>query len=72
MRASFLRRALVTTIALSRQSVAVNTVRLYANIMYSWRVPKLWTETIEEHRRAVHDATLDTTARWSASTAWRR
>jgi AcrR family transcriptional regulator len=30
--------------------------------MYSWRVPKLWTETIEEHRRAVHDATLDTTA----------
>jgi len=24
-------------------------------------VPKLWTETIEEHRRAVHDATLDTT-----------
>jgi len=25
-------------------------------------VPKLWTETIEAHRRAVHDATLDTTA----------
>jgi len=25
-------------------------------------VPRLWTETIEEHRRAVHDATLDTTA----------
>jgi AcrR family transcriptional regulator len=25
-------------------------------------VPKLWTDTIEEHRRAVHDATLDTTA----------
>ena len=25
-------------------------------------MPKLWTETIEEHRRAVHDATLDTTA----------
>jgi AcrR family transcriptional regulator len=25
-------------------------------------VPKLWTETIEEHRRAVHDATLDTAA----------
>ena len=24
-------------------------------------MPKLWTETIEEHRRAVHDATLDTT-----------
>jgi len=25
-------------------------------------VPKLWNETIEEHRRAVRDATLDTTA----------
>jgi AcrR family transcriptional regulator len=25
-------------------------------------VPKLWNETIEAHRRAVHDATLDTTA----------
>jgi len=25
-------------------------------------VPKLWTVTIEEHRRAVRDATLDTTA----------
>ena len=25
-------------------------------------MPKLWTVTIEEHRRAVRDATLDTTA----------
>lgn len=25
-------------------------------------VPKLWTETVEEHRRAVRNATLDTTA----------
>lgn len=25
-------------------------------------MPKLWTDTIEEHRRAVRDATLDTTA----------
>jgi AcrR family transcriptional regulator len=25
-------------------------------------VPKLWNETIEQHRRAVRDATLDTTA----------
>jgi AcrR family transcriptional regulator len=25
-------------------------------------VPKLWTDTLEEHRRAVRDATLDTTA----------
>ena len=30
--------------------------------MYDWLVPKLWTDTLEEHRRAVHDATLDTTA----------
>ena len=28
-------------------------------MLYSRCVPKLWTETIEEHRRAVHDATLD-------------
>ena len=32
------------------------------NIMYPRCVPKLWTETIEEHRRTVHDATLDATA----------
>src|SRR5215472_19256541 len=30
--------------------------------MYSEQVPKLWHETIDEHRRAVRDATLDTTA----------
>ena len=30
--------------------------------MYARLVPKLWTDTIEEHRRAVHDAALDTTA----------
>jgi AcrR family transcriptional regulator len=30
--------------------------------MYSLVVPKLWNETIEAHRRAVRDATLDTTA----------
>ena len=30
--------------------------------MYAWLVPKLWTDTIEEHRRAVHDAALDTAA----------
>jgi AcrR family transcriptional regulator len=32
------------------------------NIVYDDAVPKLWTETIEEHRRAVRDAALDTTA----------
>ena len=31
-------------------------------MLYGEVVPKLWTETIEEHRRAVHDATLDATA----------
>src|SRR5215218_3581961 len=29
-------------------------------------VPKLWNETIEEHRRAVREATLDTTAALAA------
>ncbi len=30
--------------------------------MYTGVMPKLWNETIEAHRRAVRDATLDTTA----------
>ena len=30
--------------------------------MYPVVVPRLWNETIESHRRAVRDATLDTTA----------
>jgi AcrR family transcriptional regulator len=30
--------------------------------LYAWLVPKLWNETIEEHRRSVHVAILDTTA----------
>lgn len=30
--------------------------------MYGDWVPRLWNETIKEHRRAVHDAVLDTTA----------
>ncbi len=32
------------------------------DVMYTRVVPKLWSETIEAHRRAVNDATLDTTA----------
>src|SRR5260370_4810487 len=32
------------------------------DVLYTGEVPKLWTETIQGHRRAVHDATLDTTA----------
>jgi AcrR family transcriptional regulator len=31
-------------------------------VAYTAAVPKLWNETIEAHRRAVRDATLDTTA----------
>src|ERR1039458_1901512 len=31
--------------------------------VYDDRVPKLWTDTVEEHRRAVRDATLDATAK---------
>jgi len=30
--------------------------------MYAYVVPKLWTETIDEHRAAVREATLDATA----------
>ena len=29
---------------------------------YPWRVPRLWTDSIEAHRQAVRDATLDATA----------
>lgn len=31
-------------------------------LAYDVRVPKLWNDTIEEHRRAVHDAIVETTA----------
>ena len=34
--------------------------------VYTAAMPKLWTETIEEHRREVHDAILDTTAALAA------
>jgi AcrR family transcriptional regulator len=32
------------------------------DIVYAQDVPKLWTDTIEEHRQAVHDAALDAAA----------
>jgi AcrR family transcriptional regulator len=32
------------------------------DVTYAWRVPRLWNQTIEAHRREVRDATLDTTA----------
>ena len=39
------------------QAVCIDDVASYTEA-----VPKLWNDTIEEHRRAVRDATLDTTA----------
>jgi len=41
---------------------ASSSLRLQVVAAYSCSVPKLWTDTIEAHRRAVRDATLDTTA----------
>ncbi len=43
----------------SIQSVSVSSPRILG---YTGVVPNLWNETIEAHRRAVRDATLDTTA----------
>src|SRR5260370_5215319 len=48
------------TMSLSRQNV-FGIDALYARV-----VPKLWTETIEAHRAAVRDATLDTAAALAA------
>jgi len=47
---------------LSIQSVFVNSYCLVIVATYTGVVPKLWNETIDAHRRAVRDATLDTTA----------
>jgi len=40
----------------------VNPARLNIVVMYTWVVPRLWTDTIEAHRHQVRDAILDTTA----------
>ncbi len=48
--------------SLSIQYVDVNSLCLDSAVAYTAAVPKLWNETIEEHRRAVRDATLATTA----------
>jgi AcrR family transcriptional regulator len=37
-------------------------VCLVSDVPYAGAVPKLWNDTIEAHRRAVREATLDTTA----------
>jgi AcrR family transcriptional regulator len=39
-----------------------NQIVAAMSAVYTRRVPKLWTETIETHRRTVRDATLDATA----------
>ncbi len=45
-----------------RQDVAVKSECLDAVVTYTRGMPKLWTETIEAHRREVRDAILDTAA----------
>lgn len=47
---------------LSRQGVSVKPACIASVGAYTSAVPKLWTETIETHRREVRDAILDTTA----------
>src|ERR671914_2947722 len=44
-------------VSMSSQYVQTSSSRPYTGLM-----PQLWTETIEAHRRAVRNATLDTTA----------
>jgi AcrR family transcriptional regulator len=45
---------------LSRQSVTPEAGWLQRDALYALAVPKLWTETIEDHRRTVRNAILDT------------
>jgi len=47
---------------LARVPVYRPSVCIVADATYSGTVPKLWNETVEAHRRAVRDATLDATA----------
>ena len=59
----FLRVAgLVNPRRLSRHRVVVESPCRHSVGAYTPLVPKLWNDTIEAHRRAVRDATLDTTA----------
>ncbi len=46
----------------TRQYVDVKSECLDIDVAYTGAVPKVWNETIEAHRRAVRDATLDSTA----------
>jgi AcrR family transcriptional regulator len=47
---------------LTRQYVDVKSCCRYSAAAYTGMMPKLWSETIETHRREVRDAILDTTA----------
>jgi AcrR family transcriptional regulator len=44
-----------------RHNVSVNSRYPATDVTYTLLVPKLWNETIEEHRREVREAILDTT-----------
>jgi AcrR family transcriptional regulator len=46
----------------SLRDIVSLSIHSVACIAYPDRVPRLWNETIEAHRRDVHDAILDTTA----------
>ena len=48
--------------SLSRQLVYIKSLCLDIVVVYTKVMPRLWNETIEAHRRAVHDAILETTA----------
>jgi AcrR family transcriptional regulator len=45
-----------------RQYVAIRSECRVSDVAYIELVPKLWNDTIEAHRRAVRDATVDATA----------
>ena len=45
-----------------RQYVDIRSVCRVSDVAYIELVPKLWNDTIEAHRRAVRDATVDATA----------
>src|SRR5262245_31521975 len=65
-RSRLVARTLRTAAVSWRQYVVINPRRLAMDALYDEVVPKLWTETIEAHRRAVRDATLDIAAALAA------
>ena len=55
-------KVIVTARAYKTVCLCQSRVSRHRRDAYTRTVPKLWTETIEAHRRAVRDTTLDTTA----------